>query len=164
MDPEREGRALLEDCRGRGWTIAVAESCTAGGLGWVLTKSSGSSDVFWGGFIVYANRAKTELLGLSPQMIETKGAVSQEVAIAMAKRVRERSSASLGIAITGVAGPGGGSPTKPVGTVWIAAACEGGVESSCFSFEGDRETVRGQAVIEAIRMGRKLLSLNNLYK
>ncbi|MBV6520275.1 MAG: CinA-like protein [Gemmatimonadaceae bacterium] len=111
---------VLELCRARALTIATAESCTGGLLASRLTSIPGSSDVFLGGVVSYANEVKESLLGVPQEMLDAYGAVSSEVAQAMAAGVRERLGASIGIALTGVAGPGGGTPEKPVGLVWIA--------------------------------------------
>ena len=111
---------VLDMCRAEGIRIAVAESCTGGLLGARITAIPGSSDVFIGGALAYDNSTKIEMLGVEPVEIETHGAVSEAVAVAMARGVRRRLSADLGISITGIAGPGGGTPDKPVGTVWIA--------------------------------------------
>src|SRR5690606_1093771 len=103
-------------------TVSVAESCTGGGLGFLLTETPGSSEFFRQGFLTYSNLAKIELLGLAPDLLERHGAVSEETALAMARGCLERSGADYAVAITGIAGPQGGSLEKPVGTVWIAVA------------------------------------------
>ncbi|MFN8581520.1 MAG: competence/damage-inducible protein A [Gemmatimonadaceae bacterium] len=111
---------VLELCRERRLTLAVAESCTGGLLAERITQVPGSSDVFLGGVVSYANDVKTNLLGVSPEVLSTFGAVSGECAAAMASGVRTKLGASIGVALTGIAGPGGGTPEKPVGLVWIA--------------------------------------------
>lgn len=114
--------ALLELCRSHGVRLATAESCTGGLVSSLLTDIAGSSDVFDRGFVTYSNEAKVGMIGVSPHLILQHGAVSAEVAQAMAEGALKYSAASLSIAITGIAGPGGGSQLKPVGLVFIAAA------------------------------------------
>lgn len=118
--------ALLERCRQQGLRIAVAESCTGGMIAAALTAAAGSSDVFECGFVTYSNAAKHRLLGVPADLIAMRGAVSAEVARAMAAGALARSEADLAAAATGIAGPGGGSPAKPVGLVHIAAGRRGG--------------------------------------
>ena len=121
-----QAEALLAACRARGWRIATAESCTGGLVAALLTEIAGSSDVVDRGFVTYSNAAKTALVGVLPELIAAHGAVSEPVARAMAEGALKASDAHLSIAITGVAGPGGGTPDKPVGTVWFATAVRGG--------------------------------------
>ena len=146
---------VLEHCRARSLTIGVAESCTGGLLGARLTAIPGSSDVVLGGVIAYANRVKTEMLGVGAGDIEAHGAVSEEVARAMASGVRARLGADIGVGITGVAGPGGGTPGKPVGTVWIALDVRGDVSARRRAFIGDREEIRQRATQGALEMVRR---------
>ena len=150
------GAALLAECRARGRTLAVAESCTGGLVGGMLTAVSGSSDVFLGGWITYSNAMKQSQLGVPAEVIEREGAVSAAVALLMAAGACARSDASLAIAISGVAGPGGGSPDKPVGTVWIAvhdAAAHRG-HARRFEFPGPRDIVRDRAAKTALQLAR----------
>ena len=114
--------ALLQACRERGWMLATAESCTGGLVAALLTEVPGSSDVVERGFVTYSNRAKQEMLGVPGDLIADLGAVSEPVARMMAEGALENSNAHIAVAITGVAGPGGGTPMKPVGTVHIATA------------------------------------------
>lgn len=135
-------------------TVAVAESCTGGLLSERLTRVPGSSNYFLGGMVCYSNELKTTLAGVPADLIAEHGAVSLAVAQAMAEGVRKRTGASLGIGITGVAGPGGGTPEKPVGLVFIALADENGTQIREFRFPGDRERVRHwatQMALEAVR-------------
>ena len=128
------GAALRE----RGLTLALAESCTGGGIAAMLTDVPGSSSFFLLGAVAYANSAKTTLLGVDPDILEEHGAVSEAVARAMARGARERAGSDLALSVTGVAGPGGGSEDKPVGTVWFGV-CGAGLEAAtCVRFSGDR--------------------------
>jgi nicotinamide-nucleotide amidase len=128
-----------------GLTVATAESCTGGLVAKRITDRPGSSDVFLGGVIAYADAIKIGELGVSTEDLQTHGAVSEQVALQMATGVRDRFGASVGVGITGVAGPGGGSAEKPVGTVWLAIAVEDDVEATLVSFTGDRNAVRERA-------------------
>lgn len=141
----------------RGATLAVAESCTGGLLGERITSVAGSSRYFAGGAIVYANAVKTELAGVPADMIERHGAVSREVAAALAEGIRYRCEATLGVGITGVAGPGGGTPEKPVGLVYHALASDGGTEIIERNFPGDRKRIRTFATTMALDMVRRHL-------
>jgi nicotinamide-nucleotide amidase len=139
---------LLES---RGLRVSTAESCTGGGLAKALTDRAGSSAWFEFGFISYGNNAKVDMLGVSEETLAANGAVSQAVAEEMAKGAREVSGADLAVAITGVAGPTGGSADKPVGTVWLAWAGPGDlVGAELRNFPGDRAAVRSQAVAAAL--------------
>jgi PncC family amidohydrolase len=130
-----------------GRTLAVAESCTGGLLGGAITSIPGSSLYFSGGVVAYGNSAKISLLDIPPDLIAARGAVSREVAVAMAEGVLSLFRADLAIAVTGVAGPGGGSRGKPAGTVWIAVVAPGGVRyAHRFRFPGGREAVRRETV------------------
>jgi PncC family amidohydrolase len=130
-----------------GKTLAVAESCTGGLLGGAITSIPGSSRYFPGGVLAYGNSVKISLLGVPPDLIAARGAVSREVAVAMAEGVLSLFRADLAIAVTGVAGPGGGSRGKPVGTVWVAIVAPGGVRyAHRFRFSGGREAVRRETV------------------
>jgi len=146
---------VLDLCRARGLTIGVAESCTGGLLGARLTAIAGSSDVVAGGVIAYANSLKTALLDVTPGVLAHQGAVSEPVVREMATGARAATGASIGIGITGIAGPGGGSEEKPVGTVWIASDVEGAVESRRLRLIGDRAEVRQRAAQAALEMIRR---------
>ncbi len=135
-------------------TVAVAESCTGGLLSERLTRTPGSSNFFLGGAVCYSNELKTKLAGVPATLLEGDGAVSRPVVRALAEGIRKRTGASIGIGITGIAGPSGGSPEKPVGLVFIALADERGTQVHEFRFPGDRERVRhlaAQAALEIIR-------------
>jgi nicotinamide-nucleotide amidase len=146
---------VLDLCRARGLTIGVAESCTGGLLGARLTAVAGSSDVVVGGVIAYSNSLKTALLDVPSGVLAHQGAVSDAVVRAMAEGARAATGASIGIAITGIAGPGGGSEEKPVGTVWIASDVQGAVESRRLRLIGDRAEVRQRAAQAAPEMIRR---------
>lgn len=143
----------------RGRTLAVAESCTGGGLGAALTAVPGSSNVFVGGVIAYANSVKVDLLGVSLSVLETRGAVSSETAAAMVTGVRRATGADWGVAITGIAGPGGGDPGRPVGTVWICASGPAVESTRCerHLFTGDRERIRSSSVRAALELLSRMI-------
>ena len=136
-------------------TVAAAESCTGGLLAERLTRTPGSSNYFLGGAICYSNELKTKLAGVPEVLIKENGAVSKPVAQAMAEGIRRRSGASIGIGITGIAGPGGDSAEKPVGLVFIALADEHGTQVREFRFPGNRERVRLWASTAALEMIRR---------
>jgi nicotinamide-nucleotide amidase len=148
---------LLDTLRQGGLKMAVAESCTGGLVGARLTAVPGASEVFSGGVVCYANESKIRDLGVSAEMIEQHGAVSQEVARAMVEGVCQRFDADVGVAITGIAGPGGGTEEKPRGTVWIAAKVGESVESHQRWFPGDREEVRARAAQAGMDLVRRVL-------
>lgn len=135
----------------RGQMLAAAESCTGGLIAGACTHLAGSSLWFERGFVSYSNAAKTELLGVDPALIARHGAVSEPVVRAMAEGALARSQAQASLAVTGVAGPGGGSPDKPVGTVWFAWATRNDVRAQRRQFSGDRAQVRAQAVTAALQ-------------
>ena len=137
----------LEACRARGWHVATAESCTGGMIAAALTAIAGSSDVVERGFVTYSNEAKSELLGVPPATIAAHGAVSAETTAAMAQGAVVRAPVDLAVSVTGVAGPGGGSPEKPVGLVHFGLARrDGACHTEHRIFSGDRTTVREAAV------------------
>jgi PncC family amidohydrolase len=149
---------VLELCRSRGQTIAVAESCTGGLLGARLTAIPGSSDVVIGGVIAYSNSVKQRFLGATEKALREHGAVSEPVARTMAAGVLDGFGSTIGVAITGVAGPGGGSAEKPVGTVWIALATVGETNARRFQMIGDRAEVRSRSAQAALEMVRRRLA------
>lgn len=147
---------LADVLRARGWRLATAESCTGGLIAGFCTALAGSSDWFEGGVVSYSNAAKRELLGVPATTLDAHGAVSEPVARAMAESVLGRLDANLAVAVTGIAGPGGGSPRKPVGTVWIAFAVRGAggavqTSAACHHFTGDRTQVRMATVVAALQ-------------
>ena len=142
------GRVLLA----RGWRVTVAESCTGGLVAAAITSVAGSSDWFDVGFVTYSNGAKTALLGVPEAVLVAHGAVSEQTARAMAEGALAKSGADLAAAVTGIAGPAGGTPAKPVGTVCFAWAARGAaVESTTRRFDGDRAAVRGASASFALR-------------
>lgn len=144
---------LLDLCRARQLLLASAESCTGGLVAAALTATAGASDVFERGFVTYSNAAKETMLGVPADLIARFGAVSEQVARAMAEGALKHSAASLAVSITGVAGPSGGSAEKPVGLVWIAAARKGGaVRAERNVFPGDRAAVRAASVAAALSL------------
>jgi nicotinamide-nucleotide amidase len=149
---------VLELCRARGWTLAAAESCTGGLVAARLTSVPGASDVFRGGVVAYANEAKVEQLGVPVGTIEQHGSVSAETARAMAEGARERLHADLAVAVTGVAGPGGGTPEKPVGRVHLHVAGPESREQRELTIPGDREAVRARATVTALHLVRRVLT------
>jgi nicotinamide-nucleotide amidase len=140
------GRALHV----RGWRLGLAESCTGGWIAKVLTDVAGSSQWFEGGVVSYSNAAKTELLGVPADVLAAHGAVSEEAVRAMAEGARTRFGADVAVAVSGVAGPGGGTADKPVGTVHFAWATSGGATAARRIFAGGREAVRRQTVALAL--------------
>jgi nicotinamide-nucleotide amidase len=142
----------------RGLRIAVAESCTGGLITSRLTDVPGSSRYVIQAVVTYANEAKTDLLGVPATLIAEHGAVSEAVALAMARGVRERAVVDVGVAVTGIAGPGGGSSDKPVGTVAIAVLTATGARSRVFRFNGERDQVKFQASQAAMDMVRRMLA------
>jgi nicotinamide-nucleotide amidase len=148
-------REVLDAMRARGWMVATAESCTGGLIVGALTEIAGSSDVVDRGFVTYTNAAKTEMLGVPAAVIAVHGAVSEPVAAAMAEGALARSGAQATVAVTGVAGPGGGSVEKPVGTVWFGCAAVGAETiTERVVFPGDRRAVRQATVLHALGLLR----------
>lgn len=151
---------LAQALTAKGWRLATAESCTGGWIAKCCTDLAGSSAWFERGFVTYSNEAKVGMLGVEADRIEAQGAVSGAVAEQMAKGARRAAGVEVAVAVTGVAGPEGGSAEKPVGTVWFAWSVNGlDVDSACLHFDGDRNSVRVQSVEKAIlgllsRLGR----------
>ena len=143
--------------RQRGLWLAVAESCTGGLIGHLLTNVPGSSDYFLGGVIAYANEAKVGLLGVRQDTLEKHGAVSQETALEMARGVRTAMQAGIGISVTGIAGPSGGTVEKPVGTVWIGLSSNDEEYARHFQWSGNRLSVKKQSAQAALQMLRQYL-------
>ena len=148
--------ALADALRARGWRMAAAESCTGGLIAAACTAVAGSSDWFERGFVTYSNAAKQELLGVPEALIAAHGAVSEEVACAMAQGALRHAPVDLAVAVTGIAGPGGAVPGKPVGTVWLAWGRAPDVRAERLQLDGDRAAVRAATVQAALR---RLLAL-----
>jgi nicotinamide-nucleotide amidase len=154
---EPEVLALGDALRRRGWQMASAESCTGGLIAAACTAVAGSSDWFERGFVSYGNAAKTQMLGVDAALIAAHGAVSEPVACAMAVGALQQAGVDLAVAVTGIAGPGGAVPGKPVGTVWLALAVRDAagsqpeVTAQLLQLRGDRTAVREQTVREALR-------------
>jgi nicotinamide-nucleotide amidase len=144
--------AVLEAFRVGGLMLATAESCTGGMIAAALTDIAGSSDVVERGFVTYSNAAKTEMLGVPAELIAARGAVSQEVALAMATGALGRSAADIAVSVTGIAGPGGGSAEKPVGLVWFGLATGGQTRTLSAVFAGDRAAIRNQATLRGLSL------------
>ncbi len=151
---------LLDQCRTVGITLATAESCTGGLIAAALTDIPGSSDVFDRGFVTYTNQAKADMLGVEPDLIEQQGAVSELVARHMALGAVKHSTAHIAVAVTGIAGPGGGSTDKPVGTVHIALADSTGNtrHEKCFFDNASRTEIRQKTVLRAFELIEDMIS------
>ena len=154
-----QARAVSEALLARGQTMVTAESCTGGWIAKVLTDIAGSSAWFECGVVAYSYEAKEALLGVSPQTLERTGAVSQETVVEMVSGALARDGASVAVAVTGVAGPSGGTNDKPVGTVWIGWKRRGGyARAQLFHVDGDRDSVRRQTVAAALDGARRILT------
>lgn len=149
---------LAAQLQQRQWMLTTAESCTGGLIAGACTDLSGSSNWFERGFVSYSNTAKVELLGVDMNLIKKHGAVSEEVARAMATGALARSRAQVAVAVTGVAGPTGGTPDKPVGLVWFGFAQPGRLLAEQMNFPGDRAAVRAATVLHALRRLNELLA------
>ena len=149
---------VLARCRERGLTLATAESCTGGMIAARLTSVPGSSEVFLGAVVSYADEVKAAQLGVPETVLETHGAVSAETAAAMARGARERLGADVAVAVTGIAGPGGGSEAKPVGLVHVHASAPWGDRPLELTLPGDRATIRGRATVVALHLVRRLVT------
>ena len=162
MNSERHSRALAQELvatlLARGETLGLAESCTGGRIATAITSVPGCSEMFLGGVVTYANSTKHNLLGVHTATLNKHGAVSPEVASAMASGARRMLGCHWSIAVSGIAGPGGGSAEKPVGTVFIGVASPAGVEVRRFRFPGGRTAVKWQSAQAALDMLRRALS------
>ena len=162
MQTAEKARELGEALQQRGWWVTAAESCTGGGVAVALTDIAGSSRWFAQSWVSYSNLAKHEMLGVDKTILRRCGALSEKVVRAMAQGARTRARAQLAIAISGIAGPGGGSPGSPVGTVWFAWELEADgeplqVRTDCQRFDGNRLAVRAATVAHALGIGLEML-------
>ncbi|WP_419760531.1 CinA family protein [Acidisoma sp.] len=158
-----EAEAVLAGARARGWRITTAESCTGGLIAGLLTAIGGSSDVVDGGAVTYSNAAKTRMLGVPPELIASEGAVSEAVARAMAEGARRSAEVDLAISVTGVAGPGGGTATKPVGLIWFGVASPTQTIAKSRNFPGGRTSIRMATVRHAMALLRAELAEKTRY-
>ncbi len=148
----KTAEAVLVACRAHGLTMATAESCTGGRIAGTLTACAGASEVFVGGLITYSNEMKETLLGVDHALLEQFGAVSEPVAEAMARGAKRVTGADIAVAVTGIAGPGGGSPDKPVGLVYTSVATDEVVITQENHFSGSREAVRDATILTVLEM------------
>ncbi len=154
LNLQEELHSLATALRARGWRMATAESCTGGLIAAACTSLAGSSDWFERGFVTYSNEAKTAMLGVPATLIQAHGAVSEAVARAMVEGALQQAPVQLAVAVTGIAGPGGAVPGKPVGTVWLAWGTAGGageIHAERLQLPGDRAAVRGATVAAALQ-------------
>ncbi len=153
---------LVTACKARGVTLATAESCTGGMIAERITSVSGSSSVFLGGVVSYANEVKRDMLGVPQELLDRSGAVSAECAQGMAAGARDRLKASMAVSVTGIAGPDGGTPQKPVGLVYLGLATAEGVRVERCLFVGDRDAVRRQASTKALTLFLEALEVRTV--
>ena len=153
----KEAELLYNNCTKEGIFITTAESCTGGLIASSIVSISGSSNIFKSSFIAYSNQMKTKLLNIDPEIIKINGAVSEIVAIKMAKNILDVLEADISIAVTGIAGPGGGSKDKPVGLVWIAIGNKNLTITEKFLFNGNRLDVRQKTTLEALKLANSVI-------
>lgn len=152
MENPETAQAVIDLCRGRGWTLATAESCTGGLVGAALTTRAGASDAYVGGVIAYSNDVKRSQLAVPDETLRAHGAVSAETAVSMAAGARRALNADVAVSVTGVAGPGGGTAEKPVGLVYITVESPDGDATEKLQLEGDRARIRRDATSAALRL------------
>jgi PncC family amidohydrolase len=153
----KEAELLYNNCAKKGIFITTAESCTGGLIASSIVSISGSSNIFKSSFIAYSNQMKTKLLNIDSEIIEINGAVSEIVATKMAKNILDVLEADISIAVTGIAGPGGGSKDKPVGLVWIAIGNKNLTITEKFLFSGNRLDVRQKTTLEALKLANSVI-------
>jgi nicotinamide-nucleotide amidase len=158
VEEQGAAEAVIDLCRARRWTLATAESCTGGLVGAALTAPAGASDVYVGGVIAYSNDVKRAQLGVTEETLRAHGAVSAETAASMAAGARRELDADLAVAVTGVAGPGGGTPEKPVGLVFMTVESPDGPVTERLQLSGDRDAIRVGATDAALRLLQRVLS------
>jgi nicotinamide-nucleotide amidase len=151
-------RQVGDALKAHGMTLVTAESCTGGGVAHAVTRISGSSAWFDRGFVTYSNEAKEEMLGVSPETLDQHGAVSEQTVREMAEGALQYSRAQLAVAVSGIAGPSGGTPEKPVGMVWFAWASGDTVSTACHRLSGDRDGIRAKSVQIALQGTVNLLN------
>ena len=147
---QNEASRLIETFKAQGLSLSLAESCTGGMIAAAVTEIAGASDIFWGSAVTYINSAKENILGVSKETLERHGAVSAQCASEMARGSRKIFGAKVALSVTGIAGPGGGSAQKPVGTVWFGISTEEGERAFLKTFDGARDEVRSQTVDAAL--------------
>jgi len=148
---------LIEKLIVKGLKISTAESCTGGMIAARITAVPGASECFDAGVVTYSNEQKHKLIGVKTETLEQFGAVSQETALEMCKGVKELTNADIGVSVTGIAGPGGGTPEKPVGTVWIGVCSNNTHNALKFLFEGNRDEVRSQTAEKALELAMECI-------
>ncbi len=151
-------KILVEKLIAKGLKISTAESCTGGMIAAKITAVPGASECFDAGVVTYSNEQKHKLIGVRTETLEKYGAVSQETALEMCKGVKKLTSADIGISVTGIAGPGGGTPEKPVGTVWIGVCSNNTHNAMKFLFEGNRDEVRNKTAEKALEMAMECIN------
>ena len=157
MDLEA-AQAVIDLCRKRGWTLSTAESCTGGLVGAALTAPAGASDSYVGGVVAYSNDVKRSQLGVPEQTLREHGAVSAESAVSMASGVRQALCADVGVSVTGVAGPGGGTDEKPVGLVYVTVETPDRDETEKLQLGGGRDAIRSEATAAALHLLQRVLA------
>ena len=158
MEPHAAAQAVIDLCREREWTLATAESCTGGLVGAALTALAGASDVYVGGVVAYSNEVKRSQLGVATETLREHGAVSAETAVSMAAGARRALDADVGVSVTGVAGPEGGTAEKPVGLVFITVETPEDQSTERLQLDGDRNAIREGATRRALLLLERVLS------
>ena len=158
MEPHAAAQAVIDLCREREWTLATAESCTGGLVGAALTALAGASDVYVGGVVAYSNEVKRSQLGVATESLREHGAVSAETAVSMAAGARRALDADVGVSVTGVAGPEGGTAEKPVGLVFITVETPEDQSTERLQLDGDRNAIREGATRRALLLLERVLS------
>jgi PncC family amidohydrolase len=158
VEPSAAAQAVIDLCREREWTLATAESCTGGLVGAALTALAGASDVYVGGVVAYSNDVKRSQLGVADETLRDHGAVSAETAVSMAAGARRALDADVGVSVTGVAGPGGGTAEKPVGLVFITVETPEAPSTERLQLDGDRDAIREGATRRALLLLERVLS------
>jgi PncC family amidohydrolase len=158
VEPDAAAQAVIDLSRERGWTLATAESCTGGLVGAALTAFAGASDAYVGGIVAYSNEVKRSQLGVEDETLRQCGSVSAETAVSMAAGARRALDADVGVSVTGIAGPGGGTAEKPVGLVFITVQTPDHESTERLQFDGDRHAIRTGATHRALLLLQRVLS------